>query len=79
MPALLLTLPVRMRIGEGDEFDVGVLTMDLRDSDGAPVTEATPAAVRAAIARLLREGADRVESGVAGFEESAPDTPGGEG
>ena len=53
------TLPVRMRIGNGAEFEVGTVSLDL-------LTEAASTSltgVRANLAAMLRSAADAVEAG----------------
>jgi hypothetical protein len=53
------TLPVRMRIGNGDEFKVGTVTLDLSAEAATPDLPG----VRANLAAMLRSAADAVETG----------------
>lgn len=56
-PAIDLTLPVRMRIGDGEEFEVGTVTIDLVDEQAVPDMPG----VKTELAAMLRSAADAVE------------------
>lgn len=56
-PATTMTLPVRMRIGDGDEFEVGTIDIDLVAGTAQPDMPG----VRPRLAAMLRTAADAVE------------------
>jgi hypothetical protein len=58
-PATDITLPVRMRIGGGEEIEVGTITLDLVDGQATPDMPG----VKAELAAMLRSAADAVEAG----------------
>lgn len=58
-PATDITLPVRMRIGDGEETEVGTITLDLADGQVAPDMPG----VKTKLAAMLRSAADAVEVG----------------
>lgn len=57
-PAVELKLPVRMRIGDGEEFEVGSMHFDLVSETADP----EPLEVKAQLAAMLRSAADEVEA-----------------
>ncbi len=58
-PLPQLTLPVRMRIGDGEEFEVGAIALTLADGQVAPGMPG----VKTELAAMLRSAADAVEAG----------------
>lgn len=54
-----VTLPVRMRVGDGEEFEVGSITVDLVGETADPDLPE----VRPKLAAMLRSAADAVENG----------------
>lgn len=63
-PATELTLPVRMRVGDGNEFEVGSITLDLV-SEGADPDLLN---VKPQLAAMLRSAADEIEARENGTE-----------
>lgn len=56
-PATTVTLPVRMRVGDGNEFEVGTVTVDFLDDTAQPDLPG----IRPNLAALLRTAADAIE------------------
>ncbi|MFG2780815.1 hypothetical protein ACGFY7_23545 [Streptomyces prunicolor] len=65
MPAEI-ALPVFMRIGSGDEFHLGEITVDV------DVTEATLTYGRPELATFLRAAADAIENPSEEVDDAAP-------
>lgn len=57
-PAAEVTLPVRMRIGDGAEYEVGSITLDLVSGQTVPDLPG----VKTELAAMLRSAADAVEA-----------------
>jgi hypothetical protein len=59
-PATTVTLPVRMRVGDGEEVEVGTITLDLTDEAARPelpdAGSNLAALLRAAAAAVEEEG-----------------------
>lgn len=64
-PAVELTLPVRMRIGDGEEFEVGTIAVDLASESATPDMPG----VKTRLTAMLRSAADAVEAAESGAAE----------
>jgi hypothetical protein len=63
MAMLFAPMPVFMRIGDGEEFEVGTVTPEAdTGTDAAGAATVTVQLPPSAIARVLREAADEMEA-----------------